>query len=233
MRIALCFSAHFRNYNNYLKNTYESIYKPFEQIGKVDIFISTWETLGPKYSWHTSHNGTGGLDKIFVDPRDILNKYRPVQMVIEKYEDIKPSLLLKNFTSKTPCAALYKEGICSTTPAFYKIWRCNELKTQYEVTHGFQYDVVVRLRPDINYSPLSPSKLDLKFLHVPYVSYDQCYDHFAISNSENMDKYSECFLRLRKIYENDFDLGGERTLKIHTKNINVPTFPIEGLKIWK
>ncbi len=215
MRIALCFSAHLRQYERYFPNIKEKFLQ-LSTGGQIDVFIHTWRKRGPTHSWHVSHNGTEGMDLMDIDIEHVKQLYNPTIIAVENYEDIKPILLLKNFTDKTPGNEhIYKEGICTTTPAFYKIWRCNELKKEYEQTHNFVYDMVIRLRPDMNYSYRTMT-LDIRnHVHVPHIMEDQCYDHLAISNSKFMDQYSSCFLNLHKIYQQDFDLGGEKTLYRH------------------
>ena len=237
MKIALCFSAHLREYKRYLPNINACFIKPLSEYGAVDCFVHTWNTLGPKYSWHTYGNGTGGLDIIPVSADEIKEAFNPKISIIEDYEKTKPTLLLKNFTEKIPTIpALYQEGILSCVCTFYKIYQCNEIKKQFELENNFKYDMVIRLRPDMNYTNIDFKTLDYKNnIYVPYIYGEICYDHLAIGSSENIDKYANCFNYLTEIYKENFDFGGEKTLCKYLKRfVNIPVVSIcNGFKVWK
>jgi len=216
MRIAFCFSAHMRKYKNYFNDYIDNVYYPLSKLGEIDVFIHTWDTLGPKHSWHTFSTGTEGLDLIKTDPIEIASFYNPKTLFIENYEKTKPILYLKNYTHKKPgTPALYQEGICSTTVSYYKIWACNELKKDAERREGFKYDIVVRLRPDMRYTKFRIDRMDFKNVYVQYHRDGVTFDQFAIGGSAAMDVYSNCFARIGRIYQDDFDFGGERTLWRH------------------
>jgi len=226
MKIAFCLSAHLRNFKEVCPNFIENVCNPFKPYGDVDVFIHTWDKLGPKYSWHTHHSGTGGLDEIDVIPEEVIALYNPKGLVIENFERIKSQLLLSNFTTKIPgTPAIYSpDGVCSTTVSFYKTWACNQLKKTVEMIEGFQYDIVCRVRPDIYYGKLIPQSFNFNknTLYLPEFHDPLACDLFAISNSSLMDKYSDCFSHLSKIYnENDFDLGADRTLFVYLKGLGI------------
>jgi len=223
MKIAFCYSAHLRHYRRAYNSILNSIYEPFSKIGEIDSFIHTWDTLGPSFSWRVYHNNTEGLDQIKTDENDVISLYKPKKIVVENYQEAIPKLLLKNYTHKEPTnPALFKDGILSTLVTFYKIWQANELKKDYEKENNFKYDIVVRLRPDSGYTSLPPlSTIDYDYIYLPGPFGDGlANDYFALSNSENMDKYSECFVRLKEIYaRHEYDFGGERTLFYHLTSL--------------
>jgi hypothetical protein len=98
---------------------------------------------------------------------------------------------------------------------------------------GFKYDIVVRLRPDMNYSLLKPEIFDFKNVYVQYHRDGQTYDQFAIGGSESMDVYSNCFARIAQIYQQTYDFGGERTLWRYIEFGGVSIGEIPEFTCWK
>lgn len=93
-------------------------------------------------------------------------------------------------------------------PMFYKIFKCNELKKDYEEENNIKFDIVVRTRFDLYIL----SKINFKNINFEKVNFinDGCFmleseiagicDFFAISNSYNLDVYSNCFNNLNDLF---------------------------------
>lgn len=92
---------------------------------------------------------------------------------------------------------------------FYKIYKANQLKTEYEKYNKFKYDVVIRIRPDLKL--LSDIPIHKIFtnnvMYIPYLGprYVNVFnllsqnpfgvsDQFSFGSSEMMDKYSNIYV---------------------------------------
>ena len=80
---------------------------------------------------------------------------------------------------------------------FFNIWKCNELKRQYEQQQGFTYDVVIRLRTELKFSRLPQQTLfrnildGSKCIYLPRgFEWGGITDLFAFGSSPSMDIYS-------------------------------------------
>lgn len=86
--------------------------------------------------------------------------------------------------------------------------KCNILKTQYEKQHGFVYDCVIRLRPDIKLLTNDVIDFDGCDMNKLWVcDHDQWHgynDRFYFSSSQNMDIVSDRIDQLGEYYK----LGG-------------------------
>jgi hypothetical protein len=125
-------------------------------------------------------------------------------------------------------------------PNFYGIYKCNELKRRYERDHGFRYDLVIRMRPDLRIPQQLPAKVLEErdtLWHTHPNAPIQVSDKLAISNSENMDYYASVWKHLEKYWENPLGSGnwknhrvGERLLAHHMdqSDISVKKFDINS-----
>lgn len=226
MRSAVCISGHFRCWEKYLDNYVENFLEPLLRISKVDVFVSTWDTLYPKNSFAVATNyWEKGLEIQKTDSDLIKAAISPKIIEIEEYELIKDKFLITNFTSKTNYHPyLYAEGIVSTVPMFYKIYKCNLLKKNFEEKGNFKYDLVFRYRIDSFWDkPFKLIEPQKDQIITPINNYgdDMVDDRFAYGSSESMDKYSNTYLNLEEIYKNDYDFGGEKTLSLNLKLNNI------------
>lgn len=146
MKIAICFSGHLRDF---LKDAESILFKRNVEYLKnqnhtVDLFFSIWDTYNTKTNIH-------GGEEIDID-ESVLLDLNITTLEIENYASIKNQFKLKNFHSSIEpekANLISEDGILHNTPMFYKIYRANYLKSQYEEKHNFVYDVVVRYRANI------------------------------------------------------------------------------------
>lgn len=100
---------------------------------------------------------------------------------------------------------------------FKKIYKCNQLKIQYENLNTFKYDVVIRIRPDILLRTHIPINISLKnqtSLLIPkyygsnifstYFDFNNVFacgicDQISFGSSKVMDIYSDVYLYLQNI----------------------------------
>jgi hypothetical protein len=118
---------------------------------------------------------------------------------------------------------------------FNKIYLSNELKKQYEKENNFIYDYVIRIRPDLVVKQFLPKKIFEKkdnklYIAITYAGHDLLGfpDTTVISNSKNMDIYSNIFLYYAKNSKNSENICRmpEYLLYNYLKinNFNVVTF---------
>lgn len=185
MRIALCLSGQMRNF----KAVYEVFKQTILQPLNADVFIDTWEEAGssPKGEKNSEQfektEVTEELLETFFAPK-LVN----VEPFYEKYfEQIDNNSIPDWLTAEHPRAR-------SSLPMYYKMFRCDLLRRDYESKNGFRYDWVVRARPDIYLDKplfiteshgekalmrLSPGP---KYEHVPYFIWDT----FFVADSKTM-----------------------------------------------
>ena len=105
----------------------------------------------------------------------------------------------------------------NTFSMYCSIFKANLLKIQYEIDHGFKYDVVIRTRFDyalnrkLDLDSVEPGKV-----YVPADRQDErhitCADMFAYGTSEVMDRYCSTWLNIPRLYDSGFPINGEELL---------------------
>jgi hypothetical protein len=231
MKIALCFSGQPRfvkeTYQNYLDNLI--IPNNIE-----DIFVHTWwdaEKLNEPLL--TSWNDVGYHIKIFLESDTIefiQNNYQPKKIITEK-ETFKHYIGAGEFGK-----------IQITQPHIFQsmvnsIYKCNQLKKQYEEENNFKYDLVIRTRTDINIlDKIDLSNLSLfNKLYIPggigVLNYDSINDQFAIGNSDIMDIYSNLYLCMNEFTNRKCFFNSEHLYYVYFVNILKMTDNIENLNI--
>jgi tetratricopeptide (TPR) repeat protein len=177
LKVALCISGQLRGY----REGYESLKKVFIDPLQPDIYVHTWQDVGCKEPYASAH-----ADRVFSG--HFLAAYRKLFLIKNySYPQIKrllPSVfsLLQNNTSidKAQLQAFYKaerveieddavmpfSALLNRDKMFHKIRACNQLVTE----SGKQYDLVIRVRPDVVFS------------------LDEGIDWFAISEACNTQK---------------------------------------------
>jgi hypothetical protein len=118
----------------------------------------------------------------------------------------------------------HSDNACSM---FYSIYQANELKSAFEKEHDFKYDWVIRSRFDtLLEESLDLTKFNHDVINVPDVCFDPiagCADHFAYSNTHNMDIYANVYDNLGEyLVKPNLKLCGEYILRHHLDNNNVP-----------
>lgn len=207
MKIAVCFSGHLRNFNNLLNNFKDKILSLKDQ-HKIDLFFSVWDTYEPKYSW-TNQNETIS-NSIYVE--DLL-KLNPIKVEVENFNEIKKHFLLKNFTNLDHSNdKILKDGILHSTPMFYKIYKANKLKQDYEKLNNFKYDIVIRYRSNLFIDGNIDLHINKNILYNKKENDQNLDDIFAYSGSEIMNKYSELYLNLSLILNKYKRFGPEQIL---------------------
>lgn len=162
MKVALCLSGHLREY----KKTFGSIKTHIIDKFSPDIFISTWDKPG----YWTSDDSKGVDDRDITYPgleKDIVDLYNPVMIDVENLDSTIEfiTILMDKIVEanrENSQMTTYRWGRPrNIVGMFYKMWRCNKMKSQYETENNFKYDLVIRCRPDLfidNYNFTEPKE---------------------------------------------------------------------------
>lgn len=207
MKIALCLSGQPR----YLNEGYSGIYENILSKYSPDIFVHTWwdksmenkkMDLPSSLSYNRTYywqNNTLDLIKSLYSPKVL---FYQAQMEFKTYSNV-------NYELCTP------KNVHSM---FYSIEKSNELKMNYEIENNFVYDAVIRCRFDTQFNKFDINLLniDLNYINCDNLSHGFPNDQFAISTSENMNKYSSVYRNLEKYQKSGWTgFIGERLLKYH------------------
>jgi hypothetical protein len=229
MRVAICYSGLVRNFWDCI----DSHKKLILDILKPDVFIHTWSKIGSNQSphWYNhSYNLNQHIHEIGLqqelDVDQIENLYNPTKIIIENPD-------IKHF---------YDKFYCDTNPNFfnnvmmhYGIDCANRLKKQYEQTHNFKYDIVIRCRFDLYFESIvfddiinhntiylapnenmdNPFTESMKALLNKDGNKYMPNDQFAYGSSEAMDYYSSVY----DVYEKDYDFYHKHPESILTQHL--------------
>jgi hypothetical protein len=212
MRIAILLSGQLRN----IDIGYEFIRKNLMDGYNCDVFIHSWydsNSIGTKFSHWWPSTLQIGSDKKVID------MYRPKKFLIEPQEEI---------DVKTYNADKYEGAyrVFATLSMFRSIQKCNQIKNEYVIESGTDYDVVVRARFDFGlFTKIEYEKYDYQnkiFFkddcnHIPNLCMN---DHFAFGSSKNMNYYCNTFDEIENIYYNmRYDFNPEIFLGVNLKKI--------------
>ena len=249
-----------RNYEYTYEMLRKHIITPFE----ADVFIHTWSNKGcsvvltsrspqeiakKEKSWEQ-------YDKP-VNEDQIRQTYTTAKsIVVEDFFELYkksiegvsvPQWILDKYTNRIEGTVPdgHKWATChvhSFLPMFYKIMKCNQLKTIEEQRQNFKYDMVIRMRSDLIVGEIPNECLDN--LHEMWCNINigspplpntngqsQVSDRYALSNSDNMDKYCSVFNYLNVYWQDkkdhnpefeswDFPVG-DRLLRMHLLNMGL------------
>lgn len=203
MRTALCLSGQPKG----LLECSDSIIKNIIEPNDCDVFIHTWwdeETVGQKYRGGRPEFKSMVLPDV---PKHIKQIYKPQSMLVEK------QIQFPNWVADSKYQPGDKAFVFAIQSMFYSIKMANMLKRIYEDQAGCEYDAVMRSRFDLQFNqPIKFNELDLKKIttknsctHTNYC----CADHWAVSNTDNMDIYSSTFDHIYNMYANGIIWCGE------------------------
>ena len=133
MRTAVLLYGHTRTFKQCAESLFEFFIKPLNS----DVFIHTWdvcESVTP--SWHNEHKSS--IERIDYDQID--KTYNPVDCIIET----QPAYVPGEDTIVSDNISLF-----GYTRMFESLFKSNELKSKYELSNNFAYDLVLKIRPDI------------------------------------------------------------------------------------
>lgn len=205
MKIAICLSGHFKLYNRIYENFLEYLYYPLSKLGKVDVFISTWDKLSTNYSF-SSFNGDCPPELGITNSADIQEKYLAKFIEVVNFEHVKHLFNYRRFFNEDKPYKFYdgliQENIFIPAAMFYQWKLCDELKRKEELNNNFTYDLVVKMRPDIFFL----REPDLTNID-PNIFYfrNLCSDFFCISSSKNISFICDSYNHIERIIKAHFN----------------------------
>jgi hypothetical protein len=193
MRIALCFSGQPR--------TFEECFPYIE-----DNLIKA----NPQYEFDMIGYFNSNNDLMYDELKDYPFKSLLVEPDVElpnlTYQDNKYTI---NYPPRSK-AVFYQ---------LYAIQNANKLRKQYEQDNNFEYDFVVRIRPDFKYlDSVDLSNLEFGKIYLPLEN-----DHFGYN-----DRFAIGSREVMEVYMNRFDFW----MKQHPEIVNYTTHIETNLKIW-
>jgi len=212
MRVAICISGEMRNFENQIVvDSYSTFINSLEnQNYTVDVFISTWSHIGVSHNTVRNDITANRDDTCDTLVDRILGVYRNVvSYEIHNYNDwLKENPVLVQ-VMKTP---LIGGESVTAPPQLYKIYKCNELKKVHELSRNFEYDTVIRTRPDMVYldNTLSTNKTVISHINFGRTGAywpNRIYDVFFYSSSRNMDLLCSTWLSILDDIDHSFDNG--------------------------
>jgi hypothetical protein len=141
MKIALCISGQMRNFRGNFSRFYRTVIEPTNP----DIFIDTWSDAGSS-TVNRDQDADGYADSLIT--QEVLDEYyKPVSVRIEEFNATYLDKL--DGQELTPELKEFVPRSRGTLPMYYKMYRCDMLRQEYEQKHGFRYDLVIRARADM------------------------------------------------------------------------------------
>lgn len=212
MKVAVCFSGQIRT----ALQTSDNLLRYFGDV-KPDIFIHTWDTDDDKMTKQKSPITEDTINQL-------KSIYNPKVIVVDNFNDI----------SK-------KESLDRTFSLYYSFMRSVDIKTQYELDNGFQYDYVVKLRMDLIFKTHRKFELDLQYF--PYreqngiwienpstnISRDEVWidDVYYIGTSENMNVMSKYYFFLKKNTNGTYIQNTYNSMIAYLFDNNIKIFNLE------
>lgn len=192
MKIALCFAG----LPKFFDKAYEYYKRNLLDHYSVDVFFHTWDSS---------------------DYNSVIDLYKPISY------DVTP-VLPKDIINKkyTRCADAINFPAFNTVSQFYSIYKSCFLKTDHEIRNGFKYDWVIKTRFDYALNVrFQLSNGDNSKLYVPHCrmthARDFCNDQFAVSSSDNMNKYMSTYLHMDFYYDSGTIMNAEDMLSANLK----------------
>ncbi len=183
MNIAVCFSGQLRSIELTHKNINKFLNKNFEDY-KIFAHIPENKKINQQFDQYFQNS----------------------VYIVEKDPSIRKTKLKNNqFKSVKNKFKSLKEAKIAHMQQLYGIFKCNELKKEYEAKNNLVFDWVLRCRSDLMFydSNLDLSKMNNKYLYTPnFHNWSGINDRFIISSSENMDTFADLY---NYILQNEID----------------------------
>jgi hypothetical protein len=206
MKTAIVLTGHMRCWQQVFPNFKERI---IDRYKNPDIFIHTWKDE----AWWAPQEGAKGFVEGTpnIDIQGVKAHYNPVEMVVEDFDEYLP--IFESRTGDFPNFYHRPKNIMSM---FYKIGAGLNLLENHVLKTGTEYDLVIRMRPDMILHDYLPA-FDLnKFYTLAHRNHmgGGTGDMFQIGSLENVSKFSRIGLELGSLYR-DTDLLCPHVLSQH------------------
>ena len=183
MNIAVCFSGQLRSIELTYKNINKFLNNNFEDY-KIFAHIPENKKINQQF------------DQYFQDSLYIIEKdpyIRKTKLKNSQFKSVK-----NKFKSLRKAKIAHMQQL-------YGIFKCNELKKEYEAKNNLVFDWVLRCRSDLMFydSNIDLSKMNNKYLYTPnFHNWSGINDRFIISSSENMNTFADLY---NYILQNEID----------------------------
>ena len=191
-----------------------------------------FDTCSPDIFWAGFNEKKGVLDQ------EVIDLYQPKDYFFRDYDEDAIDEINKEFNNYQPTLVRPETKVERVKSQFYNVYLANELRKKYEKENGFNYDIVIRCRPDYYYfrdltigelelgidgTIVIPDEWDWKLVSSYGVS-----DCFAYSSPETMDIYSKVFYHFAE-YNSKCDLlfHQETMLGYHLNKFGIKRVAIE------
>ena len=185
MKFAVCYSGQCRHPDKHFGGQHDKyIFNVLRQYGSIDFFLHFWKTTETIRGIILPDLNSEYKDKL-------LNLIKPKKYSFEDQQQIHRMISM-----------------------YLSIYKCNELKKQFEQENRFKYDAVLRMRADFGFNHELPQYVleQLDKIHVRDTGFGEgINDQFAIASSELMDIYANCFNNIT----DDLHSHPEKMLKKH------------------
>jgi hypothetical protein len=154
--VAICFSGQLRTCEHAAKNILRFFTPPdgctiFDRPVRTDYFMHTWN----HNTWRLPKKHHHHFEILAIDDNDI--------------DFMRHTFKLKDF--KVGDFEKYPNSAYAWDPLFYSFDQSMILKRDYELNHGFEYDLVIKIRPDIVYDISGQQTFPFENLIEPGVIY--------------------------------------------------------------
>jgi len=215
VRVALCFSGHMRSYTECRNNINEKIMQPLQRLGLIThSFLSSWNTQ--------EYQGSAKdfLEYEFEEPHNFEKSHNS-----NKWETY------SQYSGPTTCP--------NAVSMHYKISKVYKMATEYAKKNGFQYDIIIRVRPDTHYnhsiSPIIIRECLLNPKSIIYMPYHHgkyeivtkfISDQFFLGHPESMKYAMTVFNTIDTLLKEDCPHTGEGFLwkQLELQNIHIKRF---------
>jgi hypothetical protein len=236
VKTALCLSGQARS----IEENFSNIKNTILDKNDVDVFVHTWfdeDDVGKRFNnvpaYSKTHDITFNATLKSNTASLIENLYSPKKILIEKQKCFIDKELIHRADeiAGTHPENPYKNRwyirpqYCFSM--FYSIMKANQLKKDFELELGKNYDCVVRYRFDMHFggTPLEFNMYDMNCMHImrhSHCSYSY-QDTFAFSSSKNMDFYADTFNYIDEYFKKGVEFCPEILLghRLVTSNIKI------------
>lgn len=220
MKIAFCISGVPQDIHKCV-----NFIKKYSQMYETYVFIHYWKAVNQNKIQH--HSYSGRYYKSFDE-----SIYRQVASYVECESEVfdDKESHFKNLHNEWPeINPSNRQGHRSDVgpiSMFYGIQKSQEMRQKFENRFGFKFDVVMRCRfetdflPDINMDLIKLEQYNMSKIWIPRYN-NRFEDVFAMSSSENMDKYSTVYGNIVGLVK-QVGLEPEFLIGRHVENQKIP-----------
>ena len=198
-RVAIELYGLTRNYASSFDSFFINLLQPLYEDGyTVDIFIHTWSKSDTDdITWHNPTGKKRGTDIQKNIITDLIEKYRPKKVIIDKPFDIAKEVVIKEKLAN------HSRTYNSIISCFYSRYKVNELRKKYQKEQEITYAWVIQTRFDISFDkPFSIDfyqKIYKEHCKIPanknaiftaYSPWRMC----SMADSENIECYTDIIL---------------------------------------